>query len=143
MTSRVPAEPGHRAAPHTSDCVIEAWGPDRLSCLAEAMQALVDVFAEPKTGESPKTVPLWVEARSDVDLLVSLLEDVISVTDVVGVPVRFHLRDADGGAVCGYMEVVDASEVEQVGAVPKAVSYHDIEFAEHDGTWRCRAVIDV
>ncbi len=138
-----PVEPGHRSAPHTADCVIEAWGPDRLSCLTEAMKALVDVFAEPKEGGPRKTVPVWVEPGPDVDVLVALLEDVIYVTDVVGVPVGFHLAGAEGGAVCGYMEVADASEVEQVGPVPKAVSYHGIEFSLRDGTWRCRALIDV
>ncbi len=142
MTPR-PAERGHRSAPHTADCVIEAWGPDRLSCLAEAMRALVEVFAEPKEGASRRSVPVWVEPGEDVDVLVALLEEVIYVTDVIGVPVGFHLAAAEGGAVCGSMEVADASEVEQVGPVPKAISYHGIEFSVHDGTWRCRALVDV
>lgn len=143
MTSLPSAAQGHGTAAHGEDCVIEAWGPDRLSCLAEAMQALVDVFAEAKDRTAARTVPIWVDPVSDLEVLVTLLEDVIYVTDVLGIPVRFHLAGAEGGAVCGYMEVVDASDVEQVGPVPKAVSYHGIEFAEHDGTWRCRVLIDV
>jgi SHS2 domain-containing protein len=143
MTALPPTEPGHRIGPHTADCVIEAWGPDRLSCLAEAMKAVVDVFAELREECSAKVVPVWVAPGTDVEMLVSLLEDVIYVTDVIGVPVRFHLVSADAGAVSGYMEVVDPSEVEQVGPVPKAVSYHGIEMGQRDGVWRCSAVIDV
>jgi len=134
---------GHRVGPHTADCVIEAWGPDRPACLTEALLALVEVFAVPEAEAPVRVVPLWVEPAPVVDILVSLLEDAIYVNDVIGVPVRFHLVDTDNGGVCGYMEVVDPSQVDQVGPIPKGVSYHDIDMAVHDGEWSCRVVIDV
>ena len=137
---------GHRIGPHTADCVIEAWGPDRCACLTEALRALVEIFAEAKAaaGEVPVTqVPLCAEPGPDIGILVALLEEVIYTTDVIGVPVRFQLWDADDGGVRGFMEVAAHSCVEQVGPIPKAVSYHEIEIGPRDGAWRCRAVIDV
>lgn len=135
---------GHRTAPHTADCVLEAWGPDRLACLVEAMEALVGVFAAPADDVAARTVPLSVDPGPDADLLLALLEEVIYVTDVMGVvPVRFHLADAEDGGVAGDMEVVDPATVELIGPVPKGVSYHGLEMSEHDGTWRCRVVVDV
>jgi len=135
---------GHRLLPHTADSVIEAWGPDRPACLVEAMEALVDIFAEAGDAAVTRTLPLSAEAAASADVLVSLLEEVIYVTEVLGVvPVRFHLADTEDGGVAGDMEVVEAGQVELVGPVPKAVSYHGLDIAEHDGTWRCRVLIDV
>jgi SHS2 domain-containing protein len=136
---------GHRVGPHTADCVVEAWGPDRISCLTEAMKALVEVFAELEdTPTVIRSVPVVTGPGPDPDALVALLEEVIYVTDVFGtVPVRFHLVEAEDGGVAGDMELADANQVSLVGPIPKAVSYHGLAMAEHDGAWHCRAVIDV
>lgn len=137
-------ESGHRLAPHTADCIIEAWGPDRVSCLVEAMKALVDVFAVEPDEAVSRPIPVSVEPTSDRDLLVSLLEEEIYTIDVWGVvPIRFHLAETEDGGVAGDMEVVDAGVVELVGPVPKAVSYHGLEMGEHAGSWTCRVVLDV
>lgn len=136
---------GHRIGPHTADCVIEAWGPDRPSCLVEAMEALVALFAEiDPAAPAARVVPVSAEPAPDADLLVSVLEDVITVADVLGsAPVRCHLAERGDGGLAGDMEVVDTRDVVLVGPVPKAVSYHRLEMAEREGTWHCRAVIDV
>ena len=137
-------EQGHGQAPHTADCIIEAWGPDRASCLTEALLALVEVFADVGDTAAVDVLPLSSGPASDRDLLVSLLEEVIFVVGVFGVvPMRFHLAETEDGALAGDMEVVPAGAVEQVGPVPKAVSYHGLEIGEKGGEWRCRVVVDV
>lgn len=108
------------------------------------MSALVEVFAEPPDRAVSRTVPLSVSEACDRDLLVALLEEEIYTIDVLGVvPVRFHLATTEDGGVAGDMEVVEAQGVELVGPVPKAVSYHGLEFAPEGGEWRCRVVVDV
>jgi SHS2 domain-containing protein len=136
--------PGHRLAPHTADCVIEAWGPDRISCLVEALKALVEVFAEPTDTPATLTLPVLTNEASDSQVLVGLLEEVIYVLDVFAVvPVRFDLAETEGGGVAGNIGVVPADQVEAVGPVPKAVSYHGLQIDNEGGTWRCRVVVDV
>jgi SHS2 domain-containing protein len=39
------ADRGHRKALHPADLRIEAWGPTREECIAEAVRGLVDSFA--------------------------------------------------------------------------------------------------
>jgi len=136
---------GHRLVAHTADCMLEAWGENRAACLAEAMAALVEVFAEVHDdAPTQRVMPLAATASADVDVLVALLEEVIYVADVFGaVPVRFHVAEAEDGGVAGDMVVVDAGDVELIGPVPKAVSYHHLDMGEHDGRWSCRAVVDV
>ncbi len=135
---------GHRLLAHTADSIIEAWGPDRVSCLVQALLGLVESFAEVPDVPATRLVPFAVAPEGPEDSLISLLEDVIYVLDVFSVvPVRFHLAETEGGGIAGDMEVVPADEVEVVGPVPKAVSYHELSMAPVEGGWRCRVLIDV
>jgi protein archease len=135
---------GHRLAPHTADCIIEAWGPDRVTCLTEALQALVDEFAEVGEGPCTRALPLAAGPGRAEDVLVSLLEDVIYTVDVFSVvPVRFHLSETEDGGVAGDMEVVPVDDAEIVGPAPKAVSYHELSMSDEEGFWRCRVLVDV
>lgn len=48
-------------------------------------------------------------------------------------------------ADCGIFGIFDAAPVgavKVVGPAPKGVS-HQVVFAEEDGRWRCRAIVDV
>ena len=140
----LPSRQGFRLVPHTADSIIEAWGPDRVTCLAEAVGALVSVFADVGDAVATTLLPIVLEPAPGPDLLVGLLEEVIYTVEVFGkVPVRVHLAEADDGGVAGDLEVVPATDVTLIGSVPKAVSYHDLEIAERHGTWRCRALVDV
>lgn len=120
-------------------------GADRVSCLEEAVGALVSVFAEVPDVPAPTVIPVALETAPSPDLLVSLLEDVIYTVDVFfgKVPVRVHLAEAEDGGVAGDMEVVDADEVVLVGPVPKGLSSHGLKFGVDGGTWRCKVVVDL
>lgn len=136
---------GHRLVPHTADCIIEAWGPDRASCINGALTALVEGFAQPMESSVTELVPLGVGPGGAGDQLVSLLEDVIYSVEVFSVvPVRFHLGETDQGGIAGDMEVVPADDTIAVGPVPKGVSYHELSMEEEEGEgWRCRVLVDV
>jgi SHS2 domain-containing protein len=135
---------GHRLLPHTADCIIEAWGPDRASCLTEALQGLVEEFADGSDAPCAETLPLGAGPGQAKDLLVDLLEDVIYVMDVFSVvPVRFHLAETQDGGVAGDMEVVPLDKSRVTGAAPKAVAYHGLSMSCREGVWRCHVLIDV
>lgn len=134
---------GHRLGPHTADCVIEAWAPDRLGCLTEALDALVASFARVPDPPVLRSLPIDVSADGDAELLLELLQEVIYVVDVLGVvPVRFHLVEVEGG-VGGDMDVAPAADAELVGPVPKGVSWGGLAMGTAGGAWRARAVVDV
>ncbi len=135
---------GHRLIPHTADWIIEAWAPDPVGCIAEALRALVEEFADVRNEPSSRTLPLTATEGAGEDALVQLLEEVIYVVDVFSVvPVQFHLADTEDGGVVGDMEVVPASHAEMVGPSPKGVSYHNLSMTHDDGHWRCHVLIDV
>lgn len=139
--SAPPAAVGHRLLPHTADCAIEAWGPDRASCLTEALCGLMEEFVELPDAAAPRVLPLAAAGGAE-DALVSLFEGVIDAINVFSVvPVRFHLSETEDGGVAGDMEVVPVDQVVFVGPMPKAVSYRGLSMGTHDGGWRCHVLV--
>jgi len=135
---------GHRLVPHTADCIIEAWGPDRATCLTEALLGLVEGFAAVGDANASEVVPIGAGPGAAEDELVALFEQVIFSVDTSSVvPVRFHLGETEGGAIAGRMDVVPADDIVAVGPVPKGVSYHELSMVEAEGGWRCRVLVDV
>jgi SHS2 domain-containing protein len=136
---------GHRTLPHAADLRVEAWGPTREECLAEAIRGLVDSFAVVAGVRPGRTVVRHVTGGSDEDLLVGVIDEVIYQLDAGGeIPVAVAVRRAAGGALDLDLTLADASAVEIVGAVPKAASLHELRCApDRAGQWSCRVIVDV
>jgi SHS2 domain-containing protein len=134
---------GHGSVPHTADVRIEAWAPTRERCVAEAVAGMVDTFADVSGIAPTGTADLRVERESDEDLLVAVLDEVIYLLDTrdllpvatevtavgVGLAVRFATAGIEGVPV--------------VGAVPKAVSLHELRLERRSGGWWCAVTLDV
>lgn len=135
---------GHRVLPHTADVRIEAWGPDFAACVAEAVLALVGVFAD--TAGAPGGTPTTVRFEGEVDdeVLLEALNEVIYRLDVDGaVPVGVHLA-GDGRRLEGEFDMVPLDRVEAIGPEPKAIARSDLEVTTAtDGTVAARLTVDV
>lgn len=129
--------------PHTADVRIEAWAPSREHCIAEAVAAVVDSFAAVAEPAGTDGVEFAIEPGVDEDLLVGVLDEVIYRLDTAGqVPVEAAVQAADGGLRVR-LSVTDSERVDLVGAVPKAVSLHELRFAQEAGGWSCAVTLDV
>jgi SHS2 domain-containing protein len=136
---------GHRTVSHTADLRIEAWGPSREECIAEAVRGLVDSFAVVSGRRPDGRVGQYLTARSDEDLLVAVVDEVIYRLDAEGqIPVSVAVRPAPDGGVVVFLAPVPVAEAEIVGAAPKAASLHDLRCApDAAGRWSCSVTIDV
>lgn len=130
---------------HTADTAFRAWGPTRAECFAAAVRGLVDSFVDLGDARPERTHELRLTAETDEDLLVDLLGEVVYILDVHrAVPGGGRLRGTEGGGLEGRLDLVPLASVELTGAVPKAITYHDLEVVQEDsGGWRCRVTIDV
>jgi SHS2 domain-containing protein len=136
---------GHRLAPHTADIRIEAWAPTREECLAEAVKALVDSFADASACPEPTIRTCLVEGEADEAVLVALLDEVIYRMETSGeltTDVELSPLPADTGVEARFA-MVDVACVESIGAVPKAVSWHEVAFARDANGWSCSVTVDV
>jgi SHS2 domain-containing protein len=135
---------GHRSLPHTADLIFEAWAPTKHGCLAEAVKALVETFADPGTSGGGRPLPLRLPPAEPEELLVALLEEVLYLLEVTGVvTVGVTVDDADDGGLEGSFDVVPLAAVTVVGAAPKAITRSELAFGRRDGLWRCRVIVDV
>lgn len=137
---------GHRFLAHTADLIIEAWAPQWHSCLAEAVKALVESFADLEDAASRSgrsRVAFQTGAREPDDQLVALLDEVIYLLDAEGVvPVDVEIHD-DGTGLRGRFDVISADSIIPIGPVPKAVTLHGLAVDENERGWSCRVLIDV
>lgn len=134
---------GHRAVPHTADIRIEAWAPTREECFAEAVLGLVESFADISRAEPTDTATFEVSEETDEDCLVAVLDEVLYLLDTADVvPLSAEIESGEGGDAV-WFEVTDVDQVELVGAVPKAISLHELEVDAGPDGWSCRVTVDV
>lgn len=136
-------ESGHRTVPHTADLRVEAWAPTREGCITQAVTGVVESFLDTTAAAPESTHRLRLTADTDEDLLVAVLEEVIYLVDTAGeAPVGVELEPVSGGVDVRFA-MVDARRLPQVGAVPKAVSLHELYLAAGPRVWRCSVTLDV
>ncbi len=129
--------------------ILEAWGTTKEECLSRLATGLVAGFAAPlPEAPAPLEEPFTLEVGDDPSLeetVVAFLEEVLFLVETEDrVPVRTEVDSLEPGRVEGRYYLLSVEEVEEVGAVPKAVSYEDLIFARAgDGLWHARAIVDV
>jgi SHS2 domain-containing protein len=136
---------GHRTLPHTASLALDAWAPTRGECIAEALQALVESFADVRAAIPDQTVTLSFEEATDDDLLVRVLNDVIQQVEGHGrVPVDISVTespDGPGGHADVRFAAAPLSGVEITGSAPKEVARHELYFGRAAGQWRCHVTV--
>ncbi|MFG3496442.1 archease [Streptomyces sp. NPDC047928] len=141
--ARRPGEGGHRAVPHTADVRIEAWGGSREQCLAEAVLAMVECFADVSGVRADAVRQVRLAEGPDDDLLATLLEEVVFRLEVHGeVPVDVEAESVDGD-VDIRLAMTDMANVQITGAAPKAVSWNELRLAPGPYGWSCAVTVDV
>jgi SHS2 domain-containing protein len=138
---------GHLIRPHTADLALEAWAPGREECLSQAVRALAESYTTAASSTATGAVTVDVEYATDADLLVAVLAEAIFLAEVrseiaVGASAEAGSPDVPGRAAIT-LATVPADAVEVIGAVPKAVSLHELEFSSESGRWQCHVTIDV
>ena len=87
---------GHRAVPHTAR--FEAWAPNRDQCLAEAVLALVEGFADTTQASVTGETQIWIDPADDDDQLARLLGQ-LGIPKVGFLPARHsdssRMRDSE------------------------------------------------
>ena len=117
---------GHRKAQHPADLRIEAWGPTREDCIAEAVRGLVDSFAVVAGLPLHARAERHMTAGCDEDLLASVIDEVIYWLDADGeIPLSVAARPTPDGGVVVFLVFARSADTEITSAVPKAASPRD------------------
>lgn len=134
---------GHRTVPHTADLRVEAWAPTRESCIAQAVLGTIQSFLDTSSAHPDRTRCCRLASHSDEDLLVAVLDEVIYLLDTESeAPIDVELEPIDA-AIDVRFAMCDATKLPQIGAVPKAVSLHELRLGRGPTGWRCSVILDV
>ena len=138
------ARRGYRLLEHTADVALECWAPTRAECLAEAVRALASSFVDLLTASPSESFVVTFPAADDEGLLVGLLDEVIYLLDVFNkVPIDAEVEESAEDGLIVHFATATPDEIEVIGAVPKAVSLHQLVFGTEGDSWRCHVTIDV
>jgi SHS2 domain-containing protein len=142
---RVRPDRGHRSVPHTADLRIEAWGPSREDCIAEAVRGLVESFAHVRATGNQRASESHLTADSDADLVAAAVDEVIYCVDAEGqIPAAVEVSRAADGGIDLRLRTVQARAAQIVGAAPKAAAMSGLICApDRSGQWSCAVTVDV
>jgi SHS2 domain-containing protein len=136
---------GHRARPEAAETRIEAWAPTREQCVAEAVLALVESFADTGGARPTGAFPFQVGGASDEDMLAAVMDEVLFLLDAAAeVPIDAEVEEADGGLDVR-LTLTEEVAVTVTGPVPYNARVRDVEFGRgHDaaGGWSCRVLLE-
>lgn len=136
---------GHRSVPHTADLRIEAWGPTREDCIAEAVWGLVESFAQVSATGNTRASERHLTSDSDADLVAAAVDEVIYCVDAEGqIPAAVEVSRAADGGIDLRLRTVQASAAQMIGAAPKAAAMSGLICAPApSGQWSCAVTVDV
>ena len=125
---------GHRAVPHTAR--FEAWAPNRDQCLAEAVLALIEGFADTTFATVTAETQIWIEPTDDDDQLARLLDEIIRRLGADAVlPVNVEVTEPQGGGLDVRLAVAPLPDVQLTGSPPKGVLLSEVSMRRVGGQW--------
>jgi SHS2 domain-containing protein len=138
---------GYRAVPHTADLRVEAWAETCCDCIAAALRGLISTFADVGGARPVRVVQRQVEAGSPADLLAAAADEIIYILDTDGeIPLSVQVRPGHPtrSSIVLRLELASAGSAEFTGAIPKAVSLHELACeADAVGSWSASMTVDV
>ena len=141
---------GHETFEHTADMGLRGWGPDEKTAICEAAMALFELMRGGETQEPDMAFDLEIEGHSHRELLVELLNRIISLADLNETsPV-----DIEGASLeprgAGFIMSVKLRAAgwpwpcERKGSEVKAAAGYGADVRRRpDGTWVASCVVDV
>lgn len=125
---------GHRSVPHTAR--FEAWAPNRDQCLAEAVLALVEGFADTTFATVTAETQIWIEPTDDDDQLARLLDEIIHRLDSDAVlPVDVEITEPQGGCLDVRLAVAPLRDIHLTGPLPKGILLSEVSMRRVGGQW--------
>jgi SHS2 domain-containing protein len=104
---------------------------------------MVDTFADTSRHGETAVREVRVPAQPDADLLTSVLDEVIYRLDTNGeIPIDVQITATDDALIVRFT-MADAASIRPIGAVPKAVSLHELQFVGNADGWSCAVTVDV
>jgi SHS2 domain-containing protein len=129
----------YRWVDHTAEVELHIEAATREEVFAEALTAFGELVSR-EDGGAPAEHEVEVEARDDASLLVAWLEELVFLAETEDfVPERAERLALTEGRLTARVSGRRGRPAHLV----KAVTYHGLDFAQENGVWRAKVVLDV
>jgi SHS2 domain-containing protein len=130
---------------HTGDIGVRVFGQTLSELFEQAAQALTFIFTDPETIRIRQTRRLLLEAKTDEELLVNWLNELVYLFDTEGLLFKAYdvLSVHDH-----HVEALAQGEIYAEGRHPiktavKAATYHQLKIEHHQGVWTAQVIFDL
>lgn len=136
---------GHREVEHTADLAFEVWAPDLAGLYAESVRALAALCYDRDAVEPHQRRRLQIRGDSREERLVRWLQEVYLLVEgdlwltADAVDVRVE-GDSIEGTLLGEPHDPDRHTLY---TEIKAVTYHEMDIRQRDGSWHTTVIVDV
>ncbi len=128
----------HRILPHPTDVMLSAWASTPEGCIAEAVRALVESFADASHAAATGTHEFRLVDASWDERLISTVEEVLFLLDTrSAVPVAVSVTSAGPDTSAVSFHVAALSDVKLLGGTPKGVARSGLAFSSTASGWQC------
>ena len=128
----------------TADMAFEAYGSDISEMFANAGRALMSVMFDLKTVAKKEKRHIELSAPETTTLLHDFLHEILFTFETEQLIFKDFRVETDGRKLSAdlFGEKFDPKKHRFIIDV-KAITYHNMEIAKKNGTWRCQVVVDV
>jgi SHS2 domain-containing protein len=130
---------------HTGDLGVRVFGQTLPELFQQAAEALTLIITDPETIQIKKTRKILLEAKTDEELLITWLNELVYLFDTEGVLFKiFEVLSIHDH----HLEALAQGEIYMEGRHPiktavKAATYHQLKIEHHQGVWTTQVIFDL
>jgi len=130
---------------HTGDLGVRVFGESLSQLFEQAAHALTFILTEPETLRLKETRKITLEAKTDEELLITWLNELVYLFETKGLLFKTY----DVLAVHDHrLEALAQGESYVEGRHPikttvKAATYHQLKIEHHQGVWTAQVIFDL
>ena len=130
---------------HTGDLGVRVFGQRLTELFEQAAEALTFIVTDPETIRITETRKIMLEAKTDEELLIAWLNELVYLFDTEGLVFKkYHVLSVDDH----HLEAVAQGEIYVEGRHPikttvKAATYHQLKIQHPRGVWTTQVIFDL
>jgi len=130
---------------HTGDIGVRVFGESLPGLFEQAAQALTFIFTDPATIQLKETRKLLLEAKTDEELLITWLNELVYLFDTEGLLYKTYnvlsVHDHRLEALAQGETYVEGRH--PIKTTVKAATYHQLKIEKHQGVWTAQVIFDL
>jgi SHS2 domain-containing protein len=130
---------------HTGDIGVRVFGQTLPELFQQAAEALTFIITDPETIRIKETRKILLEAKTDEELLITWLNELVYLFDTEGLLFKaFEVLSVHDQ----HLEALAQGEIyvegrHEIKTAVKAATYHQLKISHHQGLWTAQVIFDL